>query len=1126
MEFTHLHTHSYYSLMDGFNSPLELVQTAKSQGQSSIAVTDHGTLSSHRELQKACRAEGVKPILGVEAYFSETSRHDTRGKSKRQDGTSAYNHLIILAKNQAGLKNLQKLSELAWTEGFYYKPRIDFEILEQYKDGLIVLSGCMGGPISQAFVENTDKGEQWMDAGSEEHWKKALRWGNKFADTFGEDFYIEVQPHNPKILNLSLTTLAKHLGIKTVATADCHFARPEDRDAEEIMLIAGTNPKQDKTQNYESTNGLEIIERLDALYPGRSMSFTNKDHILDLFVMSKDEMVSACREQVLDGILARDCVDNTQEIVEKVGDYEFHENLDLLPKISVNDPYTELRERAFAGLAKRGFADDQAYIDRLEEELKVIDDKNFSRYFLIVSDLVRWAKSQGIMVGPGRGSAAGSLLCYALRITEVDPIYDGLLFFRFINPERNDYPDIDLDFEDARRGEVKEYLRRKYGHAAAISTFGFWSDKGVIKDVARVLGVPYKEVNDVTKQFDTFEEFESRSQNMTQTRNDKGQPTGELLDDVARFNQKYPLVYEYASRLRGKIRNVGMHAAGMVVSSEPIEDYAPIETRKDPSDLIDERMPVLALDLKQAEELGLIKLDVLGLKALTVINSTLKLIESHRGKKINLRKIGREDKEVLAEFGKGNTMGVFQAEATPYTNLLKEMGCDSFDDLVASTALVRPGAMNTVGVNYLARKRGKEKVSYAHPTLEPFLRETYGVIIYQEQVMQTAVELGGMKMTTADKLRKIIGKKLDASEFMPYYEEFMGGATQKVDKKVAEQIWHDFEAHAGYSFNKSHAVAYSLLTYWTMWLKYHYPLEFMTATLQAETDKNSRTMYLIEARRMGVKILLPHVEKSGLDAQLEGEALRMGISDVKFISGRIGGVILEARPFGSYKKLEEFTYTKGSGLNSRVLDALTKIGAAEYEDNPLTGKEREYYYEYLNIPAFANADLGPAEKHITKADKYDEDGTFIMRGLVTKIKRGKGWSRIEFVDESGTFTAFHDEQTGIVEGTQYVVLIGQNRICEFVTPEELDDRTNPLVKWIHSENLPGTVCLSFRPRKTKSGTMMATVVLSNKEKRLISALVFPRQFDTIHREVKPGKACELYLGKTEDGTPFVKGISK
>jgi DNA polymerase-3 subunit alpha len=1119
--FTHLHTHSYYSLMDGFNSPLELVQTAKAQGQTSISVTDHGTLSGHRDLQKACLAEGVKPILGVEAYFSATDRFDKRGKAKREDGTSVYNHLIVLAKNQAGLKNLQKLSELAWTEGFYHKPRIDFEILEQYRDGLIVLSGCMNSVICQSLKEEKDGKEYWLNENdSKEHWAKAASWVKRFADVLGEDFYIEVQPHNPQKLNASLTSLAREAGLKTVVTADCHFARPEDRDAEEVMLIAGTNPKQDKEQDYKSTDGLEIIERLDRLYPGRTMSFTSKDSILDLFVMSKDEVVSACRQQVRDGVLDRDCVDNTQDIVEKVGDYEFYENLDLLPKISVNDPYTELRQRSFKGLEKRGLADRQEYKDRLEEELAVIEDKNFSRYFLIVSDLVRWAKSQGIMVGPGRGSAAGSLLCYCLRITEVDPIEDGLLFFRFINPERNDFPDIDLDFEDARRGEVKEYLRRKYGHAAAISTFGFWSDKGVIKDVARVLGVPYKEVNDLTKQFDTFEDFEALATMPDRKVGDQEVPA----NLVAEFHQTYPLVLEYAARLRGKIRNVGMHAAGMVVSSEPIEDYAPIETRKDPSNLVDERVPVLALDLKQAEELGLIKLDVLGLKALTVINSAVKMVERNKGKKIDLRKIGRDDREVLAEFGKGNTMGVFQAEATPYTNLLKEMGCDSFDDLVASTALVRPGAMNTVGVNYLARKRGKEKVSYAHPRLEPFLRETYGVIIYQEQVMQTAVELGGMKMTTADKLRKIIGKKLDASEFMPYYEEFMNGATQHVDKKVAEKLWHDFEAHAGYSFNKSHAVAYSMLTYWTMWLKVHYPLEFMCATLQAETDKNSRTMYLIESKRLGLNVKLPHVEHSALSTEIDGDALRMGLSDVKFISDKIGRVILDARPFGSYKSLEAFTFKKGSGLNTRVLGALSKVGAAEYPDHPLRGNERDFYYEYLNIPAFAESDLGAAEKYITRADKYDEDGTFIMRGLVTKIKRGKGWSRVEFIDESGTFTAFHDEQTAIVEGSQYLVLIGQNRICEFVAPDELDDLEHPLVKWMNTERLPGTVCLSFRPRKTKKGDMMATVVLSNAEKRLISALVFPRQFDTIYREVKPGKACEVFLGKTEDGTAFVKGV--
>jgi DNA polymerase-3 subunit alpha len=1074
--------------MDGLCSTHELLTAAKNAGQTSMAITDHGTLSSHRDMQIAAKELGMKPILGLEAYISATDRFDRRDIKQRDDNTQVFNHIILLAKNQNGLKNLQKLSEIAWTEGYYRKPRIDFESLDEYGDDIIVLSGCLNGLICKA-IERGD-----MD--------KAVEYTNWFANRFGEDFYLEVQAHNPKEINNALLELGSGVGVKVVATGDCHYATKDQKALEELLLILSTKPDLGEGVTYESGKKIkDIFERFNHLYPNRPISFED----INVYIQSLDEIQADFNNTLPDYIFK-----NTNEIADKIEEYEFYENLQLLPKPKT-DPSKQLIKMCEQSMKDKGL-DDEIYKERLQEELKVIRDKKFSSYFLVVGDMVNWAKENEIMVGPGRGSAAGSLVCYLLGITEVDPIKFDLLFFRFINPERNDFPDIDTDFMDRRRGEVKDYLRKKFKNVASISTYQYFKDKGVVRDAARAFNVPLGEVNKALKGIETFEEFET-SQNSEW------------------FRDKYPEVIKFGSDLRGRIRSVGMHAAGVVVSDEPISKFAPIETRKDSTDEISGRVPVVGYDMDQAADIGLIKFDVLGLKTLSVIKDTVDIIKERHKKHIDLNSLPLDDKNIFVDLSNGFTKGIFQAEATPYTNLLIKMGVDNFEDLVASNALVRPGAMNTVGVEYVGRKRGEKMVTYVHPIMKPFTERTYGVIIYQEQVMQACVHLGGMSWSEADKVRKIIGKKKDAREFDIFRDKFIEGAQKHISKEDAEHLWHDFEAHAGYSFNRSHAVAYSMLGYWTAWLKHYYPLEFVFALLKNEGDKDARTEYLLEAKRLGIKILLPHVNESELDFSIQGNSIRFGLADVKFISENIGKKLIASRPYKSFAHLQEVASTKKSGINSRAIASLNLIGGAAFEDNPRTGNESQNYYEYLNIPKFDTRGITPYIKsQVTPLQDFLEEGCYVLMAMVKQIKKGKGWSRVELVDDTGSIGIFHTENTQIETGNMYFFLVGDNRIHRYVTIEDvINKKGDPFIDYLQSKDLQvpedKKFVVDFTHYKTKQGKMMAHIIYSDENKELSRVIAFPKLYALALGKMKAGSFCSPTVDQMDDGTKYVKDIA-
>jgi DNA polymerase-3 subunit alpha len=921
--------------------------------------------------------------------------------------------------------------------------------------------------------------------------KAHLKW---FGDRFGDDFYVEVMPHNTAGMNRALIDLADACGHKIIVTPDCHHATVDQKVIQEIMLINNTHAKFEKDISYDKSRKVEDpLKRLDYLYgQDRMMSF-NK---FDIHLLSGDEMHESMGEDSRADMFA-----NTLDIADKVEEYTIHRNLNLLP-VEHKDPDAQIRKYAFSWLKANNLDTNQEYVDRLNEELETIKQKKFASYFIVVQNMLNWAKKEGIMVGPGRGSSAGSLVCYALGITDIDPIKHGLLFFRFIDMDRDDMPDVDSDIQDSRREEVKDYLEKQYKHVASIATFLQFKDKGVVRDVARCFNVPLADVNRALKTVDTWEEYV-------------------MSKNTQWFREKYPEVELYGNQLRGRIRGTGVHAAGVVTSKIPISRVAPMETRNVTGS--DSRLPVVAVDMEEAADIGLIKIDALGLKTLTVMNDALNIIEDRTGRRIVLKDINLEDSNIYNMLSDGHTKGVFQCEATPYTNLLIKMGISKFNELVASNALVRPGAMNTIGKDYIARKQGKQGIVYASPIMKEFTEDTYGTILYQEQVMLACTKLGGMTMGEANKVRKIIGKKKDAREFDEFKELFVRNATGPLGGAAAEKMWHDFEAHAGYSFNKSHAVAYSTISYWTAWLKYYYPLEFMFSLLSNEKDKDGRTEYLIEAKRMGIPMRLPHINDSGSDFKIEGKGIRFGLSSIKYISDKIASKYLEARPFKSFEDVKEFTYTKGNGVNSRALESMRAVGALTFPDNPRNDEEiRSNMYEYLNLPEFNMQVPQHYHAYVTSADDFDEKGAFILMGVVRGIKRGKGWSRVDILDGTGSIGVFDEEQTTIEAGRTYIILVGSNRIVEAVPIDEISTSKSPLIRFLNYKQLPYSddeyYVLSFKSRITKAGKRMASLVVANSGRDLLSMIVFPTAFAVAYTRIEEGNIYKINysLSKDED----------
>lgn len=1084
MSFVHLHNHTEFSLLDGMSTPEEICKLAKQYEQPAIAMTDHGSMAGWIRFQEAALKHEVQPLFGVEAYFSENITQDKENKEQNRF------HLIMIAKNEDGMRNLYRLSKQSWTSGFYYKNVIDWnDLTREVGKGVIATSSCMGGVVAKYIRSgDTDSAEIVV---------------NRMSSIF-DDFYIELQPWNDPALNAELIRIAGEFNIPLIGTIDCHYPTHAHKEIEEVLLCVGTWPSlKAKQLDFIKANAGEakkirgITEKLDFLLPDRNLRFV--DH--DLYVMSTMEVVDSFAKA---GIERDDIFENTLEIAEMCKGTQIFFNQKLLPKYDKKyDSYEFLVDLAQFKMTEMGLAMHPGYEERLQEELDVIKKLDFSDYFLVIWDLVNWAKRNNIYVGAGRGSAAGSLLSYVLGITDIDPLEWGLIFWRFINPDRLDYPDIDLDFEDRRRNEVKEYLKQRWGidNVAGISTFGGFKAKAVVKDVSRVFGVPIKEADAVTKHFDSIEEFKNSPHTST-------------------YRATYPEISSIAEVLNGRVRQAGAHAAGMVVSNRPLDEICPLETRNDPNS--DERILVTGYDMDDCQKLGLIKIDVLGLNNLSVVHDAVDAIKNRHGKDVYELSQTLDDPAIFEEFTNANTVGIFQTESSAYRHLLIKMGIDNFNDLAASNALVRPGALLTQTDTYIERKRGRRSVSYLHPILEPITSETYGTFIYQEQIMETAVKLAGFEWKESDTLRKIIGKKKDIKEFEVWRKRFVDGASRYISRPDAEKMFDDFEKFSGYAFNKSHAIAYSKLSYQTMWLKHYYPVEYMWALLKNEGDKQAISTYLMEALHLGIKLLPPHVNKSEADFTLEEDKIRFGLSNIKALGPSAVVEILAKRPFESF---DEFRgRTNKLRVKSQTVEALDKVGAFEglHESS---FEHHQYYFEYLNYPIDLNKktkydeSLLPCSTWVT-----DEDTIGAVKAIVRSTKRTPTYFRVELEDMSGQFTVFADKGMEISDGDFLLCFVGGKSLYKYIdmyTLEECQD--DPLLQFLEKGTVDeleevksfniGTIAnpiagksvalvAGARRFPTKAGKMMANLILWDGE-GYHDVVIFPQQFSQHAMRIKP-----------------------
>ncbi len=882
--FCHLHVHSHYSLLDGLSKIDDLIKRVKEAGMTAVALTDHGVMYGVVEFFKKAKKEGIKPIIGMEAYVAPNGIHLKRAKIDEERF-----HLVLLAKNYQGYKNLIKLSTIAHLDGFYYKPRIDNVLLKKYHEGLICLSGCLAGQIARLVVFEK----------IEEAKKTAL----EYKEIFGKDFYLEIQPHpNIKeqgIVNAEFIKISKELDIPIVATCDSHYLRSKDADVQDILVCVQTNQKVDDEERLtmkQDDFSLKSPEEMAVFFNDIPEALENSEKI------------------------ANECNVELEFGKFKIPHFEIPGGVD-------KDEY--FRNLCFKGLEKRygikikNFDDIEKYseeenkiLSRLKYELSIIEKMNFIDYFLIVQDLVNWAKDNGIVVGPGRGSAAGSIVAYILNITNLDPIKHGLLFERFLNPDRISMPDIDLDFADTRRDEVIAYVAKKYGQnqVAQIITFGTMAARAAIRDVGRVLGYTYTFC-------DTAAKLVPFGFNLDQALN------GVLeLSNLYKTNEQAKKLLDFAKELEGVARHASVHACGVVIGKDPLIEEIPLQKAGQGENII-----ITQYEMHSIEDLGFLKMDFLGLKNLTIIENCLNIIEKIDGKKIDINKLTLDDPNVYKLLQKGDTVGIFQLESDGMRKYLKELKPTEFEDIVAMVALYRPGPMEFIP-SYIKRKHKKEDVSYIHPKLEPILKNTYGIPIYQEQIMEIAKHLGGFTPGEADVLRKAIGKKikqlLDEQE-----QKLISGMEERgISRATAEELWHWIEPFAHYGFNRSHSACYAFIAYQTAFLKKYWPLEFMAVLLDADQNDIDRISFLVgECKQMGINILAPNINESwkNFAALKEKQAISFGLMAVKNVGENVTeAIIKERQENGPYKDFTDFIdRVKNKDLNKKSLESLIKVGA-------------------------------------------------------------------------------------------------------------------------------------------------------------------------------------------------------
>lgn len=870
-DFVHLHVHTEYSLLDGAAQIDALVKKAKELGMKALAITDHGNMYGVIPFYKACKKEGIKPVIGCEIYLTPGSRHERVSRQEQK-----IHHLVLLAKNQTGYQNLMKIISIANLEGFYYKPRVDKEILKQYHEGLIALSACLSGEVNYHLLQN--------------QYEKAKQTAIEYMHIFGEDnFYLEIQNQDlveQKKINPLLIKLGEETGIPLVVTNDVHYIEKEDAVIQDVLLAIGT--------------GTNINDE-------KRLSFPTDD-----FYFKDSKTIYAGFSEIPEAI------EETVKIAERCN-VEIELNQNALPKFPLPEELTAreyLHALTLRGLSRRYKTVTDELKKRLDYELSIIDKMGFADYFLIVWDFMKFAHNSKIMTGPGRGSAAGSLVAYTLGITNVDPIKYGLLFERFLNPERVNMPDIDIDFSYERRDEVIRYVSEKYGtdKVAQIITFGTFAAKAAIRDVGRVLNIPYSQVDRIAKLVPS-----QLGITIEQSLKDVKE-----LRDLYQKDEKLKKLIDIAKKIEGMPRHHSTHAAGVVISNKPLTDYTPLQTGQDDISLSQYPMGTL-------EEIGLLKMDFLGLRNLTIIEKTLAWIYKTKKTSIDFNEINDEDKLTYQLLCKGDTKGVFQLESPGVTKVLRELKPSRFEDIVAVLALYRPGPMEFIP-DYIKAKHGTKDVVYPHDSLKPILADTYGIIVYQEQIMQIASKMAGFSLGEADLLRRAVGKK-KREILLQERKHFVQGAVKNgYGEDVANEVYDMIVRFANYGFNLSHAVAYGVLAFQTAYLKAHYPVEFMTALISESMGNPEKVVeYIDESRKMGIKVLPPDVLLSNASFTIEGGKIRFGLGAIKNIGTQvIESLIKERNSDYKYKSVIDFcTKIDSKVCNRKTMESLILSGALD-----------------------------------------------------------------------------------------------------------------------------------------------------------------------------------------------------
>ena len=1035
MSFAHLHVHTEFSLLDGSNKIKEYVSRVKELGMNSAAITDHGVMYGVIDFYREAKKQGINPILGCEVYVAPNSRFDR----EITGGDDRYYHLVLLAENEEGYANLTKIVSKGFVEGYYYKPRVDKELLRKYHKGIIALSACLAGEVARFLTKGL--------------YEEAKKTALEYQEIFGEgNFFLELQDHGiPEqgLVNQQLFKMSEETGIELVATNDIHYTYAEDAKPHDILLCIQT--------------GKKLSDENRMRYDGGQYYVKSEEEMLRLFPYAKQAL------------------ENTQKIADRCH-VEIEFGVTKLPKYDVPDGYTSweyLQKLCYEGLEKRYGDPSQELKDRLSYELETIHQMGYVDYFLIVWDFIKYAKDHGISVGPGRGSAAGSIVSYCLEITTIDPIRYQLLFERFLNPERVSMPDIDVDFCYERRQEVIDYVTRKYGKdcVAQIVTFGTLAARGVIRDVGRVMDLPYAYVDSISKMIP--------------------QELGITIDKALKMNPDLKKLYDtdetvtnlidMAKRLEGLPRHCSMHAAGVVICQKPVDEYVPLSRAADGTITTQFIMTTL-------EELGLLKMDFLGLRTLTVIQNAV-LLARRKQPELNINQIDYNDQKVLDYIGTGKTDGVFQLESAGMKGFMKELKPHNLEDVIAGISLYRPGPMDFIP-QYIRGKNDSSSITYDCPQLEPILAPTYGCIVYQEQVMQIVRDLAGYSLGRSDLLRRAMSKKKAAvmekeRKIFIYGDEETGvpGCIKNgIDEQTANKIYDEMIDFAKYAFNKSHAAAYAVVSYQTAWLKYYFPVEYMAALMTSVIDNPSKVSeYIYACRQMNIKILPPDINKGEANFSVAGGDIRYGLAAIKSIGRPVIKAIVEDREeLGLFQNLEDFItrLSAKNVLNKRTIENLIKAGALD----TLGGTRKQFMSIYVQIV-----------DHVTQEKKNSMVGQMTLFDLVSEDQKEEFQIRMPDVGEYSkeTLLAFEKEVLGIYVSGHPLEAYEEKwkkSISATTADFQLDEETGHTKVHDGAKEIIGGMITEKTIKHTKTNQMMAFITVEDLL-GTVEVVVFPRDYE-------------------------------